>query len=79
MNVFDEKRILAEIKWFALSEEGGSFSVGHNGVTRIVLSADGHGLTGFYSQLHVFKSDGLYCTYPAHSVLGWDYKEKDNQ
>jgi len=79
MDVFDEKRVLAEILSFNLSELGDFYLVGSGDVTRIVLSADGFGPMGHYSQFHVFKGDVLTYTYPAHLMFGWTYKGKDNQ
>ena len=75
MKVFDEKRVLAEIDSFVIAEDG-DVSVGCGGITRIVLSADGFGPMGHYSQLHAFKDDVLAYTFPAHAVQSWTYKEK---
>ena len=60
-------------------QEGGSFTVGSNGCDRIVLRADGNGLSGFYDRIHIFGSDEILGPYhricPAHNVEGFAVKQ----
>ena len=49
--------------------------IGVNGVTRIVMRADGHGLTGYYDVIYVYAGDALVAAMPAHNCIRWEYRQ----
>ena len=52
------------------------YRVGVDGVSRIEMRADGHGLTGFYDVIHVYATDPdhPWVSLPAHNCLSWQYQ-----
>lgn len=58
--------------WF---QHGGQYSLGKN-ADRIVLVADGHGISGRYDRIHVYHGN-KHMIFPAHNVEGWLEKVKD--
>ncbi len=65
------KTELAEV-WVAAGD-GDHFdhTVGERGVTRIVIVADGQGLSGYYDRIHVYHKRQGHWIFPAHNCVGW--------
>lgn len=57
--------------WDGEPDRGAMSRVGHSGVVRIVLRADGSGPTSQYDRIHVFNENGRHLIFPAHHVSGW--------